>query len=156
DAESEPETGSSNAAGFSDYRSQHPGNSHMISVKDLPAPFSTKSVDNGPSRTARPADSWPQAPAGFKVNLYVRDLDNPRLMRTAPNGDIFLAESQPGRIRVLRGTSDKGEVQQNEVFATGLRRPFGIAFYPPGPDPQWVYVGNTDSVVRFPYQLGDI
>ena len=51
----------------------------------------------------------------------------------------------PAEIRILRGTSEKGEAQQNEIFATGLRQPFGIAFYPPGPDPQWVYVGNTDS-----------
>ena len=43
----------------------------------------------------------------------------------------------------------------NEVFATGLDRPFGIAFYPPGPEPKFVYVGNTDSVVRFPYRNGD-
>lgn len=34
--------------------------------------------------------------------------------------------------------------------------PFGIAFYPPGPNPQWVYIGNTDSVVRFPYHAGDL
>ena len=33
--------------------------------------------------------------------------------------------------------------------------PFGIAFYPPGPNPTHVYVGNTNSVVRFPYQNGD-
>jgi glucose/arabinose dehydrogenase len=45
---------------------------------------------------------------------------------------------------------------QTEVFATGLTQPFGIAFYPPGPDPQWVYVGYTDSVVRFPYKSGDL
>ena len=33
---------------------------------------------------------------------------------------------------------------------------FGINFYPAGPNPQWVYVGNTTSVVRFPYQNGDM
>ncbi len=40
------------------------------------------------------------------------------------------------------------------MFARGLRGPFGIAFYPAA-DPQWVYVANTDSVVRFPYRAGD-
>jgi len=34
--------------------------------------------------------------------------------------------------------------------------PFGIAFYPPGPDPKYVYIANTDSVVRFPYENGDV
>ena len=141
---------------FSDYRTQQPGTTHKILVADLPAPFSTKSVDNGPDEVSRPKDAWPKAPDGFKVDLYASGLNNPRLMRTAPNGDIFVAESHPGRICVLRGVSERGGAQQNEVFATGLRQPFGIAFFPPGPDPQWLYVGNTDSVVRYKYQRGDM
>ena len=71
----------------------------------------------------------------------------------APNGDVFVAESSAGRIRVLR-PGGSGAAQPTR-FASGLHYPFGIAFYPPGPDPQWVYVGNTDSVVRFPYRNGD-
>jgi glucose/arabinose dehydrogenase len=42
------------------------------------------------------------------------------------------------------------------VFASGLDAPFGIAFYPPGPDPRWVYIANVDSVVRYPYRNGNI
>jgi glucose/arabinose dehydrogenase len=57
---------------------------------------------------------------------------------------------------VLRGLTADGRVQTMKVFAKGLNRPFGIAFYPPGPDPQFVYVGNTDEVVRFPYRTGDL
>jgi glucose/arabinose dehydrogenase len=79
-----------------------------------------------------------------------------RLIRAAPNGDVFLAESQPGNIKVLRGIDAKGGAQQVETFATGLDKPFGVAFYPPGPEPQWIYVGNTGSVVRFPYRNGDL
>ncbi len=67
-----------------------------------------------------------------------------------------MAESEPGRIRVLRGIGADGKAQTVEIFATGLTQPFGIAFYPPGPDPQYVYVGNTGSVVRFPYRNGDL
>ncbi len=77
-------------------------------------------------------------------------------MRAAPNGDVFLAESQPGVIKVLRGIDAQGGVQRVEEFATGLDKPFGIAFYPPGPEPQWVYVANTGSVVRFPYRNGEL
>ncbi len=77
-------------------------------------------------------------------------------MRMAPNGDIFLAESTPGKIMVFRGIGADGKAGQMEVFATGLKGPFGINFYPSGPNPQWVYVGNTASVVRFPYQNGDM
>jgi len=105
---------------------------------------------------SRPADAWPQAPAGFKVDLFAGGLDNPRLIRTAPNGDLFIAESDPGRIRVFRGLTNEGKPQKVESFAEGLRRPFGIAFYPPGPEPQYVYIGDTDSVIRFPYRNGDL
>lgn len=96
------------------------------------------------------------APPGFKVELFATGLTNPRVMRRAPNGDIFLAETSVGRIRIFRGMTSDGKAGQASVFATGLNTPFGIAFYPPGPDPQWVYVANMDSVVRFPYHNGDL
>jgi glucose/arabinose dehydrogenase/mono/diheme cytochrome c family protein len=143
-------------APFTDYRFEKPGNIHKITVKDLPAPFATTSAGNGPQLVPRPENTWPQVLPGFKVGRYAAGLNNPRLIRTAPNGDFFLAESEPGDIRVFRGIDAEGKPGQTEIFATGLNRPFGINFYPPGPDPQWVYVGNTDSVVRFPYQNGDL
>jgi hypothetical protein len=75
-------------------------------------------------------------------------------MRVASNGDIFVAETRAGRIRILRGA--RGDSKSvNEIFASGLNQPFGIAFFPSGDKPQWVYVANTDSVVRFPYTVGD-
>jgi len=92
----------------------------------------------------------------YQVELYASGLDNPRLIRTAPNGDLFVAESRPGRIRVLRGFTGDGKPEKVEVFASGLREPFEIAFYPPGPAPKFIYIGNTDSVVRFPYENGDL
>jgi glucose/arabinose dehydrogenase len=140
---------------FVDYRGQRPGRSHTISVRDLPPPNATRSVDNGPRLVRRPAGAWPQAPAGFKVDLYAEGLQNPRLIRVAPNGDAFVAESAPGQIRVLRGLTAQGRAAQSARYASGLRQPFGIAFYPAG-DPRWVYVANTDSVVRFPYRAGDL
>jgi glucose/arabinose dehydrogenase len=144
------------ASAFSDYRNQRPGTFRKITVADLPQPYTTQSVDNGPELVARPAGAWPTTLPGFKVELYAAGLHNPRLIRTAPNGDVFLAESYAGDIRVFRGIGSDGKPQQVEVFAAALNQPFGIAFYPPGPDPQWVYVGNTDSVVRFPYRNGDL
>jgi glucose/arabinose dehydrogenase len=141
---------------FSDYRSQSPGRSHQIGLHDLPQPYATPSANGHAEEVMRPPNAWPQAPAGFAVTLYATGLDSPRLIRTAPNGDVFVAESKPGNIRVLRGTSPQGTAQQVETFATRLHKPFGIAFYPPGPEPEWVYVANTDSVVRFPYRDGDL
>lgn len=141
---------------FSDYSEQAPGVVHKITVADLPQPYASKSVDNSPDLVPRPNDAWPQAPAGFKVDLYATGLHNPRLMRTAPNGDLFVAESDEGDVKVFRGIGKDGKPERTEVFATGLRKPFGINFYPPGRNPQWVYIGNTDSVVRFPYKNGDM
>jgi glucose/arabinose dehydrogenase len=97
-----------------------------------------------------------QAPDGFEVKLFAKGLNAPRLIRTAPNGDIFAAESTAGRIRVLRPSADGTSAAQMEIFASGLERPFGIAFYPNNGKPEWVYVANTNSVVRFPYRAGDL
>ena len=140
---------------FTDFRYEQPGKVRKITVQELPAPYATPSADNGPDIVARPANVWPQAPAGFKVDLYATGLDNPRLMRTAPNGDVFLAESRAGRIRIFRGITD-GKPELSAIFASGLKRPYGIDFYPPGPNPQWVYVGTTAAVFRFAYHNGDL
>ena len=141
---------------FSDYRSQSPGRSHQIGLHDLPPSYATPAADSPAQAVKRPPKAWPQAPAGFAVTLYATGLEGPRLMRTAPNGDVFIAESEAGNIRVLHGTDQRGKAQQVETFATGLHKPFGIAFSPPGAQPEWVYVANTDSVVRFPYRNGDL
>jgi len=143
-------------APFTDYRYESPGTVRKITVNDLPEPYVTKSAENGPDVVARPANAWPVALPGFKVELYAAGLDNPRLMRTAPNGDIFLAESEAGRIRVFRGMTSDGKPEQAAIFASGLKQPYGIAFYPPGPDPQWLYIGNTNELIRFPYHNGDM
>ncbi len=144
-------------APFTDYRFEAPGQIRKITINDLPAPFMTPSAGNVPKIVARPEDAWPQVPAGFKVEQYASGLEDPRLIRTAPNGDFFVAESNnDGDVKVFRGITRTGKPEQMAVFASGLKRPFGVNFYPPGPNPQWVYVGNTDSIVRFPYQNGDL
>ncbi len=141
---------------FTDFRYESPGTTRKITVADLPQPFETQSSGNGAQMVSRPSNAWPVAPTGFKVELFAAGLENPRLLRTAPNGAIFLAESEPGRIRVFRGMTSDGKPEQMQIFASGLKRPYGIAFYPPGPDPQWVYIGNINEVIRFPYHNGDL
>jgi glucose/arabinose dehydrogenase len=141
---------------FTDFRMEKPGTVHHISAADLPQPYATPAAENSARVVSRPSQAWPQAPDGFKVELYAENLKNPRLIRTAPNGDLFVAESGPGRILIFRGITAGGKPETTETFATDLARPFGIAFYPPGPDPKFVYVGNTNSVVRFAYQNGDL
>ncbi len=162
-------------AAFTNWDQQAPGVRHKITVADLPEPRPEEAVNNQPHVIPKPADAWPIAPPGFKVTLYaggdakpMQRADNkehmelsggtftmPRLLRTAPNGDIFLADSGAGRIIVMRGATPEGKASMLEVFAAGLDHPFGIAFFP-ADDPKWVYVGNATTVQRFPYKSGDL
>jgi glucose/arabinose dehydrogenase len=139
-----------------DWTTDAPGVRRRITVADLPKPFATESARNQARLVPRPAGVLPVAPAGFKVEEFVSGLTNPRLIRTAPNGDIFVAESEANRVRVIRAKKDPAKPEVNQVFADGLRLPFGIAFYPAGPNPQYVCIANTGSVVRYPYRNGDI
>lgn len=143
-------------AAFTDAAHESPGTRRHLTAADLPGPAPEQSVDNGPTVVSRPQTAWPIAPKGFKVTLYATGLDNPRLLRTAPNGDLFLAESETGKIKVFRGVAANDKAQQVSVFATGLHQPFGIAFYPVGPTPSYIYIGDTDGIVRFPYKSGDL
>jgi len=138
-----------------DWLTDAPGVRRLILPKDLVAPYQTPSANNGAHTISRPDGAWPKAPAGFVVTEFATGLNGPRKMVTAPNGDIFVAESYSNRVRILRDSKNSGKADVSEVFADGLKQPFGIAFYPNGANPQWIYVANTDSVVRFPYRNGD-
>jgi len=145
-----------NPSVFTDFHGETPGHIHHITAADLPQPYATKSAAVFSRPVPRPADVWPQAPAGFKVQLYSTDLKAPRIIVKAPNGDLFVSETNSGQIMVLRGMTADGKAEQTSEFASSLRLPFGIAFYPRGKDPKYVYVGDTNEVVRFPYQNGDM
>jgi glucose/arabinose dehydrogenase len=139
-----------------DWRRAAPGVQHHLTLADLPAPYSTTSSGNNPQVVKQPANASLSVPQGFTVRLFATGLSNPRIVRVAPNGDIFLAETAAGRIRVLRAADGADAPSDNQIFADNLDRPFGIAFYPPGNQPQWIYVANNNSIVRFPYQSGDL
>jgi len=141
---------------FGDWKSDKPGVTRQITVKDLPRPGATPSASNASRVVARPAEAAPQVADSFKVDLFADGLSGPRIMRVAPNGDIFVAETRSGRIRVLRTADGAPRPSANEVYASGLHQPFGIAFFPSAGEPKWVYVANTDSVVRFDYRSGDL
>jgi glucose/arabinose dehydrogenase len=133
-----------------------PGVKHHLTLADLPPNFATRSAGNGPHIIKPPEGAALSVPAGFTVRQFASGLSNPRLLRVAPNGDIFIAETSPGRIRVLRAADGAEAPADNQIFASGLNGPFGISFYPPGDDPHWVYVANNNSVVRFAYERGDL
>jgi glucose/arabinose dehydrogenase len=140
---------------FSDYKQQTPGTIHKISVTDLPAVNEAQSGAFNPKVVPRPAGAMPKTMPGFTVTEYATGLNRPRQIKRAPNGDLFIAETSGGNIKVLHGVAD-GKAQSVETFATGLTRPYGIAFYPVGPNPQFIYIGETNALVRFPYKNGDL
>ena len=140
--------------GEADWKKDVPGRVHRIDVAHLPAPFDTASAANFPKLVDKPADAKLAVPKGFKVDVFTSDVQAPRAMRLAPNGDIFLTETQTGRVKVLRPSADGSTAATVEVFAQGLNLPFGMGLYPSGGDPQWLYVAETNRVVRYAYKVG--
>lgn len=138
-----------------DWTTDAPGVRRKITLDDLAKPFETPSAKNHPKIVPRPEGAWPKAPEGFEVTEFATKLTEPRVIVRAPNGDLFVSESRANRVRIIRDTDSDGKPEVNEIFASELNRPFGIAFYPSGSEPKYLYVGNTDSVVRFPYNVGD-
>jgi glucose/arabinose dehydrogenase len=143
-------------AAFVSYKDEKPGTYRKITVADLPDPYATKGVSNGPKLVPMPEGAWPKAPEGFKVERYAELRDEPREIRTAPNGDLFVSDSTAGKVEIFRGISKDGKPEQQSVFATGLKNNFGIAFYPLGDNPEWIYLANTGSVIRYKYHNGDL
>jgi glucose/arabinose dehydrogenase len=140
----------------SDWQRAAPGVKHHLTLADLPPPYATTSAGNGPQVVPQPPGAAPAVPPGFTVRLFASGMTNPRIVRVAPNGDIFIAETGASRLRILRAADGAWAPSENQIFVEGLDHPFGIAFYPPGNDPQWLYVANNNSVVRLPYRNGDL
>lgn len=122
------------------------------STSPLPAPFATPWYRKATRVVAMPDGHRLTVPAGFNVTVFADKLQLARFMALAPNGDVFLSEPAArgnGRITVLRDADKDGVAETRETFASGLNRPFGLAFWK-----DYLYVGNNDSVVRFGYKAG--
>lgn len=141
------------AAQAPDWKNDAPGRAHRIDVAALPAPGASSA--DFPRIVPKPADAKLQLPPGFKIDVFTRDVTGPRTMRVAPNGDIFLAETKAGRIKVLRASADGASVASSATYADGLTGPFGMQFYPSGGQPQWLYVTEVNRVLRYAYKVGD-
>ncbi|MDB6090843.1 MAG: sorbosone dehydrogenase [Gammaproteobacteria bacterium] len=141
--------------GVADWKKDVPGRAHRIDVAHLPAPFESSSANNFPKLVPKPADARLAVPAGFMVGVFATNLEGARAMKVAPNGDIFLSETRGGFVKVLRPSADGATAASVETFAQGLNLPFGMAFYPSGKQPKWLYVAETNRVVRYAYNVGD-
>jgi glucose/arabinose dehydrogenase len=157
EAAAESSTLLTSKAAMGDWTTDALGVRRKITVEDLPPPHSNVLAINPPRVVRPPADVQLHVPPGFKIEMYASGFRDPRFLLAAPNGDVFVTESHANQIKVLRDTKSSGKPDVTEIFAeSDLKKPFGIAFYPPGNDPQFLYVANTDGIIRFPYQNGDL
>jgi glucose/arabinose dehydrogenase len=141
-------------AAMGGWQDDKPGVRRLITSQDLPA--LSKPTYDVAKVVPMPAGAKPQVPEGFTAELVTTDALKPRVIRVAPNGDLFVADSMSNSVRVLRVPAGSAKPQKDSTFAKGLSQPYGIAFYPLGPNPKWVYVANSNGVVRFPYKNGDL
>jgi len=140
---------------FGSWRDDKPGVRRLLTPQDLPA--ISKPTYGEAKIVARPAGAGPQVPDGFSAEqVTTSGLHQPRVIRVAPNGDLFVADTMFGSVHVLRMASGRAKPEKEAVFASGLKQPFGIAFYPLGANPQWVYIADSDGVLRFHYKNGDL
>jgi glucose/arabinose dehydrogenase len=141
-------------AAFGSWQQDRPGARRLLTPYDMPS--ICNSTRNFSQVVPMPAQAKPQVPEGFTVERVASGLANPRAIRLAPNGDLFVADSISNSVRILRVPAGGATQTKNEVFADGLYQPFGIAFYLLGPNPDWIYITNSDGVVRYPYRIGDV
>ena len=146
----------------------------------LPAPKLTliPTVNIAPA-AGWPVGAMPQSPLGTRVAAFATGLDHPRWLFVLPNGDVLVAESNAppkpeggksikgwvmglvmkragaavpsaNRITLLRDTDGDGVADVRSNFLEGLNSPFGMALIGNN-----LYIANTDTVLRFPYTVGD-
>ncbi len=141
-------------AAYGGWHDDRPGVRRLLTPQDLPP---IEKPTYGLAQVVPiPTCARPQVPDGFSVERVTSALRKPRVIREAPNGDLFVADTMFDAVHVLRIPPGSAHAVRDEVFASGLKQPFGIAFYPIGPNPRWVYIANSDGVVRFRYKTGDL
>ena len=107
---------------YGDWQGDTPGLMRKISPEDVAAPLETPTAANRSKVVPKPADASLKAMPGFSVAPFATDLAGARVIRVAPNGDIFVSQSRPdGKITVLRPTKDGSKVEESETFATAMK-----------------------------------
>ena len=129
--------------------SDSPGQRFEIRPQDMPRPYATRSVGNGPSHVDRTGRMAPVVPDGFEVSLFADGLDHARWLLVAPTGEVFLAEPRANKVTLLVDTDGDGRADQRSTFARGLSQPHGLALHD-----GHLYVADLDGVWRFAWRPG--
>jgi glucose/arabinose dehydrogenase len=140
----------------------------------LPPPYATPSAVKFAKVIGWPDGKTPSAPSGFAVDVLASELESPRWLYVLPNNDILVSQARtektpkpdpaveqglresgslgrsPNQITLLRDADGDGRFELRTVLVSGLRQPFGMVYLN-----DRLYVANTDSVVRYPFKVGD-
>jgi glucose/arabinose dehydrogenase len=141
---------------------------------ELPAPFATEAKTKFSNVIGWPEGKTPIAPEGFTVTKFAEDLNNPRNIYIAPNGDILVAEASTdanaikkvkgaisgrnksqnlgnsgNKVLLFRDKDGDGKTEYAGIFVENLNKPYGMLIIGNN-----FYVANTDGLMRFPYQPG--
>ena len=130
---------------------QEPGTRIEIRREDLPPPYATESVGNRSDLEDRPDPLPFRLPPGFAVNLFADDLERPRWMAVAANGDVLVSVPSDDAIMLLRDEDGDGVAEIQEEFLDGMTRPHGMAIHE-----GYLYIADTEGVWKLPYTPGDL
>jgi glucose/arabinose dehydrogenase len=112
-----------------------------IRAEAMPVPYATRSASNESDTISRPANITLQVPTGFTASIFADGLKNPRWFAVAKNGDVFVAESDAGKVTLLRDADGDDKVEFKAIFTDGLAQPHGLAFHDNA-----LYVAHTRAV----------
>ncbi len=127
-----------------------PGEKYFIDINKLAKPYSTKSVANSYKKLNMKSCKL-SSQKGFNINIFANNLEHPRNIKVSSNGDIFIVESNPGKIKVLRDNNNDGISDISQVFAEGFNYPFGIEI-----TSDYLYVADLDYIWKMPYKEGQL
>ena len=128
---------------------QAPGQRYHVSPADLPAPYATDAVSNGPELIPRPPGTTLAVPDGFTATIFADGLNFPREFEVLPNGDVLVSEPRAGNITLLRDDDGDGAAETRSRFAGGFSRPYGLDRVG-----DTIYVADTSGVWALPHQSG--
>lgn len=114
---------------------------------DLPAPYATRSVNNGPHVISRPDGAQLRVPAGFNIEEYATGFERPRFMALGPSNELLVTDStERGAVYILFDKNRDNKAEERKKLIDGLDRPYGLAFWK-----NYLYIGETTSVKRYQY-----
>ena len=132
------------------FATQTPGEKYFVDINKLAEPYATKSASNSHHNLDLETCEL-KVPKGFKVKVFANNLQNPRNIKVSKNGDVFVAESITGKIKILRDINNDGVSDIHQTFAKGFKQPFGIEI-----NSKYLFIADIDYLWKIPYKTGQL